>query len=663
MGQCTSNTVEATSSYNDVDRKRGDCATPKLEKVSGSESSSVEDATSRSSDSSNQSITSNEIIYLDNNATTPIDPRVFDAMKPFLTREFGNPSAKGYRHGWDAQRVVDAARRQVASLIGCAPAEVVFTSGATESDAMALLGTFEALDKRRGAHLVTSLMEHSAVLEAAKKLEKTYDDVDVTYLGVPAEDEGVTTASSVEAALRDDTKMVSIMMVNNEIGVINEIEAIGKLCTERGVLFHVDACQGLGKVPLDVKRFGIDMLSASSHKIYGPKGCGAFFIAERAKQFFSPLLRGGGQEFGLRGGTHNVPGIVGFGEACQIAKRELENTNECARLRKLRDTLYHTLKDGVKEIVVNGSLEPSRRVPSNLNVSFPGVDGEALLNKVNTKIALSSGSACTGATGSISHVMTTLGVPDELARSTLRFGLGRFTTTSDVERAGKVVVDVVRELYDKDLAAVTKTHVTSSQKTGLPRNPLSSSTLKRAPSSRASLQRDMTSQRRSSFLDGIGAEDKSTTFGLEVVAHVENQYDTPQYIEWKTVQSRIKVVPEWVPALDKINGYSHLIIMWIMHKNVQKKKSHVPQGMYEEVPKVGIFSCRCPQRPNPIAISLVKLIRVEDDGDMLVVEGLDAINGSPVLDIKPYTPYFDDISIVRPGEEVSSPDWTCRLTY
>uniref|UniRef100_A0A7S1BZ23 cysteine desulfurase n=1 Tax=Corethron hystrix TaxID=216773 RepID=A0A7S1BZ23_9STRA len=393
MGQCTSKTVE-------VDRKGRDSATPELEKVDGSELSSVDDAWSLSSDNSNRSITSNNIIYLDNNATTPIDPRVYDAMKPFLTREFGNPSAKGYRHGWDARRAVDAARRQVAELINCAPSEVVFTSGATESDAMALLGTFEALDKSRGAHLITSLMEHSAVLEAAKKLETTYDDVDVTYLSVRAEDEGVTTASSVEAALRDDTKMVSVMMVNNEIGVINEIEAIGKLCTERGILFHVDACQGLGKVPLDVKRFGIDMLSVSAHKIYGPKGCGAFFIAERDKQFFSPLLRGGGQEFGLRGGTHNVPGIVGFGEACRIAKHELENTDECFRLRKLRDTLYHTLKDGVKEIVVNGSLDPSRRVPSNLNVSFPGVEGEALLNKVNTKIALSSGSACTGATGS-----------------------------------------------------------------------------------------------------------------------------------------------------------------------------------------------------------------------------------------------------------------------
>mmetsp|Transcript_5857 Transcript_5857/g.12416 ORF Transcript_5857/g.12416 Transcript_5857/m.12416 type:complete len:260 (+) Transcript_5857:1623-2402(+) len=258
--------------------------------------------------------------------------------------------------------------------------------------------------------------------------------------------------------------------------------------------------------------------------------------------------------------------------------------------------------------------------------------------------------------------MTTLGVPDELAQSTLRFGLGRFTTASDIERAGKVVVDVVNELYNEDLAAVTKARVQSTQNTVLPANPLSASTLKGAPSRKASLQRDMTSQRRSSFLDGIGADNKSTNFGLEIVAHVQNQYDTPQYIEWKTVQSRIKVVPEWVPALDKIDGYSHLIIMWIMNKNVQKKKAHVPQGMYEDVPKVGIFSCRCPQRPNPIAISLVKNIRTEDDGDMLVVEGLDAINGSPILDIKPYTPYFDDISIVRPGEEVLSPDWTCRLT-
>jgi cysteine desulfurase len=687
-------------------------------------------------------------IYLDNNATTPIDPRVLEAMMPSLSGHlFGNPSAKSYEQGWNAKLACDNARKQVADLIGAVPSEIVFTSGATESDGLAILGVLDRIDtgKEEGAHVVTSLLEHSAILEACKYAETNSNmNVSVTYLSVDESDEGVTTAAAVEAVLRPNTCLVSIMLVNNEIGVINEIAQIGSLCASRGILFHVDACQGLGKVHFDVNEFHVDLMSASSHKLYGPKGVGAIFIHEPIKRFVSPLLRGGGQEGGLRGGTHNVAGIIGFGKACELAN--LEMRSESQRLLVMRDGLLKSLKSKIKgPLVVNGSIQRGKRVSGNLNVSFPGVDGEALLLRVNQRVAVSSGSACTAASGSISHVMASLGVHEAHARATLRFGLGRFTTPEEVKAAAAVVIDAVNDLQGTGEKvdpsdAITKVAtvesdapvVLPSRKTKvnfdvgaseggaatkgraadmkkrksvvdvlLAGTGASTETLDQAgvdhtlelQAQHGGAQGERTLHQlsgavepvRKSFvtktttagasaLDHVGEAQGGATkngwaplvgggpSGFEVVARVVNEYDTPVYIDWRTVVSRIRIDPEWVEGLDKSDGYSHLVVVWLMDKVKQKKKAHVPQGLYNTVPKVGIFSCRCPQRPNPIAMTLCKLVRVEG-GETLVVEGLDAINNSPILDIKPYTPDFDDINVVRPGETVESPEWVCRLKY
>lgn len=641
------------------------------------------------------------LIYMDYNATTPIDPRVLAVMQPALTHMFGNPSAKTYKHGWQAMSAVDKARCQVAKLINAESSnEIIFTSGATECNGLAIRGIFENLDHSQDLHFITSRMEHNCVLEAAKTIElDPRGGVDVTYLGVP--ESGITTAAAVKAHIRKSTVLVSIMLVNNEIGVRNEIEEIGKLCKREGILFHVDGAQGLGKMAVDVQAWHVDMMSSSSHKLYGPKGVGALYIREKVKSQLQPLLKGGGQEGGLRGGTHNVPAIVGFGAACEIAEKEM--ASEIPRMQSLRDDLLDRIRKGVEEVRVNGSME--HRVAGNLSVSFPGVDGEALLTAVNKHLAVSSGSACKAASGSVSHVMAALCVPEDLARATLRFGLGRYSTEKDVCRAAEIVVSAVNKLYSAPTlqgnpgkmefnqsgqldAAAFHDVPEDPEVSEIPSEPKPKDITKSGfepctPSTTCSnisetsdpesntppTTRFMTGsvqskvKRRISKLDELANESVPDHLsGLTVIGYVSNQYNTPQYIEWRKVQSRIQVAPDWVQGLDGVDEYSHLIIVWMMNLVGEKKKTHVPQGLYESVPKVGIFSCRCPQRPNPLATTIVRLIGIEGE-DVLVVEGLDAVNGSPVLDIKPYDTKWDDLSVIRPGEKVVTPMWTSKLTY
>lgn len=607
-------------------------------------------------------------------------------MVPVLTDMFGNPSAKTYKHGWEAMSAVNQARSQVSQLINASsPSEIIFTSGATECNGMAIRGIFENLDHSIELHLITSRLEHSCVLEAAKSVElDPRGNVEVTYLGVPQD--GVTRASAVASNLRKSTVLVSIMMVNNEIGVVNEIEQIGALCHREGVLFHVDAAQGLGKLPIDVQKSHIDLMSMSSHKLYGPKGVGALYVREDIKPQLAPLLKGGGQEGGLRGGTHNMPGIVGFGAACKVASEEM--ASEIQRLQRFRDELLAKIRAGVSEVEVNGSMQ--HRVAGNLSLSFPGVDGEALLTAVNRRLAVSSGSACKAASGNVSHVMGALGVPQDLARATLRFGLGRTSTERDIAKAADIVIQAVSNLYSPCIKddAFTKhkdvEHIPASKDSDVrvdeiveeAINAFFSASMQDKinesigfPSMHATLAPIRSKHRfervqpqKQSELDKLAAKAAGESSSLEVVGYVSNQYETPLYIEWKSVESRIKVRTEWAQALDGVTEYSHLIIVWVMNLSGDGKKSHVPQGLYESVPKVGIFSCRCPQRPNPIAMTTVKLNGLEGL-DTLVVQGLDAVNGSPVIDIKPYDPKWDDLSVARPGEEVSVPSWTDKLTY
>ncbi len=363
-------------------------------------------------------------IYLDNNATTRTDPRVVEAMLPFFTEQYGNAASRNHVFGRAAEEAVDRARAQVAGLIGAAAREIIFTSGATESDNLAIKGVAGAF-RKKGNHLVTVVTEHKAVLDPCKRLER--DGFQVTFL--PVDRHGWVTPEQVAAALTDRTVLVSVMAANNEIGTLQPIRSIGQVCKQRGVLFHTDAVQAVGKVPLDVEEMGIDLLSLSAHKMYGPKGVGALYVRRHDPRVrLEPIIDGGGHEGGLRSGTLPVPNIVGFGKACELCRDEM--ATEAERLRRLRERLRQGIIDNVSEVFLNGhSLE---RLPGNLNLSFAHVQGDALMMALRG-VAISSGSACTYASLEPSYVLKALGLDDELAHSSIRFGLGRFTTEEEIE--------------------------------------------------------------------------------------------------------------------------------------------------------------------------------------------------------------------------------------
>ncbi len=378
-------------------------------------------------------------IYMDNQATTPLDPRVLEAMMPYLTTKYGNAASRNHSFGWEAEQAVDAAREQVAGLIGGTAKEIIFTSGATESDNLAIKGIAE-MYRERGDHIVTQVTEHKAVLDACKRLEK--QGWRVTYLPVQAD--GRIDPGELERALEAKTVLVTIMAANNEIGVLQPVREIGRMCRERGVLFHTDAVQAAGKVALNVSEDFVDAASISAHKIYGPKGVGALYVRRRNPRVqIAAQIDGGGHERGMRSGTLNVAGIVGMGKACALAQEELER--EGRRLEGLRDRLKARLEAELDYVRVNGSME--HRLPGNLNMSFVYVEGESLLMGMND-VAVSSGSACTSATLEPSYVLKALGLGDDVAHSSIRFGLGRFNAEAEVDYVAAKVIEVVRHLRE-----------------------------------------------------------------------------------------------------------------------------------------------------------------------------------------------------------------------
>lgn len=376
-----------------------------------------------------------ETIYFDHHATTPVDPAVVGAMLPYFTERFGNPSARQHRFGQEAQMAVEEARIHVARLIGAAAEEIVFTSGATESDNLALRGVARTLSGQ-GRHVVTTTIEHAAVLEPCRTLER--EGFEVTRVGVGLE--GIVDPAEVLAALRSDTILVSVMAANNEIGTLQPIAEVGRLVRARGIVFHTDAVQAVGRTPVDVEELCVDFMSLSAHKMYGPKGVGALYVRrrERPRIRLQPQAEGGGQERGLRSGTLNVPGIVGFGAAARLAAEALA-AGEPERLKRLRDRLLSGLRDRVGGITVNGALEP--RLAGNLHVSIAGVEAETLIQSLGERIALSSGAACAEAGGKGSHVLRAMGLSDERVYTALRFGLGRYNTEAEVD----VVVDALTQ--------------------------------------------------------------------------------------------------------------------------------------------------------------------------------------------------------------------------
>jgi cysteine desulfurase len=377
-------------------------------------------------------------IYLDYSATTPVDPRVAEKMIPYLTEFFGNPASRSHAFGWKAEAAVEEARAHVAALIGADPKEIVWTSGATEGNNLALKGAANFY-KTKGKHIVTQKTEHKAVLDTVRELER--QGFEATYLDV--ESNGIISLEKLKAAIRPDTILVSIMMVNNEIGVIQPVWEIGELCREKGIVFHVDAVQGAGRVDIDMAKLKADLLTITAHKIYGPKGIGALYVRRKPRVRIEAQIHGGGHERGFRSGTLATHQIVGFGEAARLAKAEMATENE--RVRALRDRLWNAIKD-MEEVYVNGDL--ARRIPHNLNVSFNFVEGESLIMAVKD-IAVSSGSACTSASLEPSYVLRALGRNDELAHSSIRITLGRFTTEDEVDYAAQLIrrkVEKLREL-------------------------------------------------------------------------------------------------------------------------------------------------------------------------------------------------------------------------
>jgi cysteine desulfurase len=378
-------------------------------------------------------------IYMDNHATTPMDPRVLQAMLPYFTEKFGNAASRNHSFGWAGEEAVETARQQIASLINATAKEIIFTSGATESDNLMIKGVAE-MYREKGNHIITQAIEHKAVLDTCKRLEK--NGYEVTYL--PVQKDGRVNPEDVRKAIKPTTILITVMYANNEIGAINPIAEIGKIAKEHGIIFAVDGVQAVGKIPVDVIKDNIDLLAISAHKLYGPKGVGALYVRRRNPRVqLSAIIDGGGHERGMRSGTLNVTGIVGLGKACELCQQEM--VEEGARLAKLRDRLKAGLEAKLDEVYINGSLE--HRLPNNLNMSFAYVEGESLLMGIND-VAVSSGSACTSATLEPSYVLKALGVGEDLAHTSIRFGLGRFTTEEEVDYVIDKMVQVVTKLRE-----------------------------------------------------------------------------------------------------------------------------------------------------------------------------------------------------------------------
>jgi cysteine desulfurase len=378
-------------------------------------------------------------IYLDYQATTPMDPRVLEKMLPYFTEKFGNPHSRSHAYGWEAEAAADLAREQVASLIGAGEKEIIFTSGATESNNIAIKGAAHFYKDKKN-HIITLTTEHKCVLDSCRHLEQ--EGFEVTYL--PVQPNGLVDLEALRAAIRENTVLVSVMAVHNEIGVIQPLAEIGKMCRERGVLFHTDAAQAFGKIPLDVEAMNIDLMSISGHKIYGPKGIGALYVRRRPRVRLEPLFSGGGQERGFRSGTLPLPMVVGLGEAARIAKEEMGKDAE--HVRTLYNKFLTEILDGVKDVFING--DRVARWPGNINLSFAYVEGESMIMAIKD-LAVSSGSACTSASLEPSYVLRALGVGEDLAHTSIRFGIGRFTTPEEVDYAIKLVkssIDKLREM-------------------------------------------------------------------------------------------------------------------------------------------------------------------------------------------------------------------------
>ncbi|MBI2708025.1 MAG: IscS subfamily cysteine desulfurase [Proteobacteria bacterium] len=377
-------------------------------------------------------------IYLDYQATTPCDPRVLQAMLPYFTAEFGNPHSRNHAYGWRAEEAVEAARMKVASLINADPKALIFTSGATESNNLAIKGVAHFYQEKKD-HIITCATEHKCVLNSCRQLEQ--EGFKITYL--PVDSNGLIDLNHLKEAITEKTVLVSIMAVNNEIGVIQPLAEIGKICRERGIFFHTDAAQAVGKIPMDVEAMNIDLLSISAHKLYGPKGVGALYVRRKPRVRIQSLINGGGQERGMRPGTLSPPLCVGLGEACAIASAEMPS--EYARLKVLRDRFYHAIKTGLEEVYLNGDLE--QRIPGNLNLSFAHVEGEGLMMGIKD-LAVSSGSACTSASLEPSYVLRALGVEEEMAHTSLRLGFGRFTTEEEIDLAAQKIIKEVNRLRE-----------------------------------------------------------------------------------------------------------------------------------------------------------------------------------------------------------------------
>jgi cysteine desulfurase len=396
----------------------------------------------------------NPPIYLDNHATTPVDPRVLDAMLPFFTKSFGNAASKSHSFGWEAEAAVDSAREQVAKLIGASSArEIVFTSGATESDNLAIKGVAESY-RNKGGHLVTCVTEHKAVLDSCKVMET--QGFNVTYL--PVTSDGFVDVQRLRDALTDKTILISIMAANNEIGTIQPIKEIGHLAKEKGIIFHTDATQAVGKIPINVEEMGIDLLSMTAHKMYGPKGVGALYVrSSKPRVKITPLIDGGGHERGMRSGTLNVAGIVGLGTACKLCQIEMGAEGE--RLTALRERLKRALLDQLDDVSVNGDVV--QRLPGNLNTSFAYIEGESLMMGLK-EIAVSTGSACTSATLEPSYVLKAIGLEDSMAHASIRFGIGRFNTEDEIDYTVKRVIEEVSRL--REISPVYKAKKNKSQR-------------------------------------------------------------------------------------------------------------------------------------------------------------------------------------------------------
>ncbi|GAV88131.1 Aminotran_5 domain-containing protein [Cephalotus follicularis] len=377
-------------------------------------------------------------LYLDLQATSPVDPRVLDAMLPFYLSRYGNPHSRTHLYGWESDLAVESARSQVADLISASPKEIVFTSGATESNNISIKGLMHFYkDKKR--HVITTQTEHKCVLDSCRHLQQ--EGFEVTYL--PVESDGILDLEKLKSSIRPDTGLVSVMAVNNEIGVIQPLEEIGQICKQFNIPFHTDAAQALGKIPIDVDKWNVSLMSLSGHKIYGPKGVGALYMRRRPRVRVEPQMNGGGQERGIRSGTVPTPLVVGFGAACELAKKEMEYDER--RISKLQDRLLNGIRERIDGVVVNGSME--RRYTGNLNLSFAYVEGESLLMGLK-EVAVSSGSACTSASLEPSYVLRALGVEEDMAHTSIRFGIGRFTTEGEIDRAVELTVTQVEKLRE-----------------------------------------------------------------------------------------------------------------------------------------------------------------------------------------------------------------------